>query len=63
MLFSLGMESREAVNALAEKVQAAGGQVHAAPGGSGGMYGCGFSDPDGHRWNALYMDPGATSGR
>jgi len=20
------------------------------------MYGCGFTDPDGHRWNALYMD-------
>jgi predicted lactoylglutathione lyase len=20
------------------------------------MYGCGIIDPDGHRWNALYMD-------
>jgi uncharacterized protein len=20
------------------------------------MYGCGFSDPDGHRWNPLFMD-------
>ncbi|WP_256213145.1 hypothetical protein [Bacillus sp. OV322] len=22
----------------------------------GWMYGCGFADSDGHRWNALYMD-------
>ena len=21
-----------------------------------GMYGCGFCDLDGHRWNILYMD-------
>jgi predicted lactoylglutathione lyase len=22
----------------------------------GWMYGCGFADLDGHRWNVLYMD-------
>ena len=22
----------------------------------GWMYGCAFADPDGHRWNVLYMD-------
>ncbi|MDF2859634.1 MAG: hypothetical protein K0Q87_5485, partial [Neobacillus sp.] len=22
----------------------------------GWMYGCGVADPDGHRWNVLFMD-------
>jgi predicted lactoylglutathione lyase len=45
------------VDELAETAKAAGGTVYAEPGeNQGWMYGCGFSDPDGHRWNVLYMD-------
>jgi|UPI0003FA99D4 predicted lactoylglutathione lyase len=57
VLFSLGANSREEVDELAMKVERAGGTVFSKPGEKGGwMYGCGFADPDGHRWNALYMD-------
>lgn len=58
VLFSLGADSREEVDAFAHHARSAGGTVFAEPGASNGfMYGCGFSDPDGHRWNALFMDP------
>jgi predicted lactoylglutathione lyase len=57
VLFSIDAESREEVDELAEKAKAAGGTMYAEPGeNQGWMYGCGFSDPDGHRWNVLYMD-------
>lgn len=57
VLFSVGMESREKVDDIARRAAASGGRVFHAPGESGGfMYGCGIVDPDGHRWNALYMD-------
>lgn len=57
VLFSIGAASKEDVNEIAEKVIAAGGNVFSAPAESQGwMYGCAFSDPDGHRWNSLYMD-------
>jgi predicted lactoylglutathione lyase len=57
VLFSFGAESREEVDEVAKKVTAAGGHVFAPPAEiQGWMYGCAFSDPDGHRWNALYMD-------
>jgi len=56
VLFSLGAESREQVDDMARRVKAAGGTVYAEPHGSHGfMYGCGFCDPDGHRWNMLHM--------
>ena len=57
VLFSLGANSREEVDELALKAERAGGTVFSKPGEQGGwMYGCGFADPDGHRWNVLYMD-------
>lgn len=57
VLFSIDAESREEVDEMAKKAAAAGGVVFAKPGESQGwMYGCGFADPDGHRWNVLYMD-------
>lgn len=59
VLFSFSAESREEVDALAASVEEAGGTLFAEPEESpGGMYGCGFADPDGHRWNMLYMGPG-----
>ena len=57
ILISYDAESREEVDAIAKKVVTAGGTMFGEPGESQGwMYGCGFSDPDGHRWNILYMD-------
>lgn len=57
VLFSIDAESRLEVDELARKAKEAGGVVFAEPGDSQGwLYGCGFSDLDGHRWNVLYMD-------
>jgi predicted lactoylglutathione lyase len=57
VLFSLGANSRDEVDDLALKAERAGGTIFSKPGEQGGwLYGCGFADPDGHRWNALYMD-------
>ncbi|MEO6488984.1 MAG: hypothetical protein ABIO04_03510, partial [Ferruginibacter sp.] len=50
VLLSIDAESREEVDHMARKAADAGGIVYAQPGESQGwMYGCGFSDPDGHR--------------
>ena len=57
VLFSLGADSRDQVDDFAHRAQSAGGTVFAEPRDSNGfMYGCGFCDPDGHRWNVLFMD-------
>jgi predicted lactoylglutathione lyase len=57
VLFSVGMEDRARVDEFAGRVRAAGGTIFREPCESNGfMYGCGIIDPDGHRWNALYMD-------
>lgn len=57
VLFSLGANSREEVDELIRKVELAGGTVFGRPSESDGwMYGAGFADLDGHRWNLLYMD-------
>lgn len=57
VLFSVGAESPEEVDKICEKVVKAGGILYGKPGYKDGwMYGCGFIDLDGHRWNLLYMD-------
>ena len=57
ILISIDAESREEVDQLAEKIKEAGGTLFAPPAESQGwMYGCGFADLDGHRWNVLFMD-------
>lgn len=57
VLFSISAESREEVDAFAVKAKMAGGTVFGDPKESQAwMYGCGFADIDGHRWNVLYMD-------
>jgi uncharacterized protein len=59
VLFSIDAESREEVDELIKKAIQAGGTVFSEPGERDGwMYGAGFSDLDGHRWNVLYMDMG-----
>ena len=56
-MLSFDAECREEVDELATKVQKAGGNVFSGPAEvQGWMYGCAFTDPDGHRWNILYMD-------
>jgi uncharacterized protein len=56
-LLSIDAESREEVDAIAQNAKDAGGTVYAEPGeNQGWMYGCGFADLDGHRWNVLYKD-------
>lgn len=58
VLFSISADSQEEVDQLAAAVKSAGGQLFSAPKEiQGWMYSCGFSDPDGHKWNALFMDP------
>jgi len=56
VLLSFDAESKEEVDELAKKVVEAGGTLYGEPGGDDWMYGCGFQDLDGHRWNVLYMD-------
>lgn len=57
VIFSLGADSREEVDAFVQKVELAGGSIYAKPSETDGwMYGAGFADLDGHRWNLLYMD-------
>lgn len=57
VLFSFSAESKEEVDEMAKLVEEAGGSIYGKPGDSQGwMYGFGFSDLDGHRWNMLYMD-------
>lgn len=57
VLFSIDAESPDAVNELLQKAEKAGGKIYAKGGEKDGwMYGGGFVDLDGHRWNILHMD-------
>jgi uncharacterized protein len=57
VLFSIGAESRDEVDGMLKKAVNAGGTVFSeSEEKDGWMYGCGFADLDGHRWNVLYMD-------
>ncbi len=64
LLISIDAESRAEVNELAVKVVSAGGTIFAQPHeNQGWMYGMGFADLDGHRWNVLYMDSPKMQGK
>lgn len=57
VLISFDAESREEIDETARKVFDAGGTIFAEPSEiQGWMYGFAFADPDGHRWNMLFMD-------
>lgn len=57
VLLSIGAESKDEVDEIAKKAVAAGGTSNHKPGEmQGWMYGCVFTDLDGHKWNVLYMD-------
>ncbi len=58
-LFTIEVTSREDVDKVAIDAEAGGGTLFAKPAEKDGwLYGCGFTDLDGHRWNALFMDMG-----
>ena len=56
ILISIGADNPAEVDAIAGKVEAAGGRMITAPASMGFMYGCVFADLDGHRWNVVFMD-------
>ncbi|MEO8770243.1 MAG: VOC family protein [Ferruginibacter sp.] len=57
VLLSIDAESKGEVDEMVQKAIAAGGSSNHVPSEmKGWMYGCVFSDIDGHKWNVLYMD-------
>lgn len=57
VMLSVDAQSKAEVDEMAKKVKNAGGNIFSKPQSwEGWMYGFGFEDPDGHRWNVLYMD-------
>ena len=56
-LLSIGMTSEKEIDELVSLVKKSDGKIYAEPSPKDGwMYGFGFADPDGHMWNAVYMD-------
>ena len=58
-IIALSAESREDVDAFADKALASGGSPANDPMELGFMYGRSFQDPDGHQWEIFWMDPAA----
>ncbi|MDN3724237.1 VOC family protein [Aequorivita sp. SDUM287046] len=57
IIISFNAETKTEVDEMAKKVKKAGGDVFTEPSDiQGWMYNVSFKDPDGHRWNMLYMD-------
>ena len=60
VLLCLSADSRESVDAAVERGVANGGTADPAPKQDYGvMYGRSISDPDGHIWEVMWMDPAA----
>lgn len=55
-LYAMDFESREAVDAIAEKALSAGGRETRDTQDMGFMYSRAFADPDGHTWEYFWMD-------
>ncbi|MEO3753875.1 VOC family protein [Streptomyces sp. B6B3] len=62
-ILALSADSREDVDALADRALAAGGKPSNEPTDHGFMYGRSFQDPDGHLWEVMWMDPSAMGGQ
>ena len=57
VLICISADSRDAVDDMVGKAQAAGGGVDPCPKQDYGfMYGRSFEDPDGHIWEVMWMD-------
>lgn len=55
IMYTIGANSREEVDTWAEQVKQAGGSLFSKPAEmQNNWYGCGFADPDGHKWNVFY---------
>ncbi len=54
LIFSLSATSKEEVDEWAAAVRKAGGTIFLEPSKYEQGYTCGFSDPDGHKFNVLY---------
>jgi len=62
MLICISQDSRDAVDALIDKADAAGGTADINPQQDMGfMYSRSFADPDGHIWEVMWMDPAAAA--
>lgn len=60
VLICVSVDGRKDVDAIAEKAGAAGGRADPCPKQDHGfMYGRSFEDPDGHIWEAMWMDAAA----
>ena len=59
VVICLSCESREEVDSLIAKAQAAGGRIPHPPEDHGFMYDQGFEDIDGHLWNLVWTAPEA----
>jgi predicted lactoylglutathione lyase len=56
VMFTLSADSKEEVKEWAEAVEKAGGTLFSKPQRiqeKENWYGCGFADPDGHKWNVF----------
>jgi predicted lactoylglutathione lyase len=58
-IIALSGDSREDVDALADKALAVGATAAKEPMDLGFMYARSFHDPDGHHWEIVWMDPTA----
>jgi predicted lactoylglutathione lyase len=57
IIFTLSADSKEEVEKWAKEVEKAGGTVFSKPQNiqaNKDWCGCGFKDPDGHKWNVFY---------
>ena len=60
-MLCLSADSREAVDAVVDRAVLAGGSTVRTE-DHGFMYGRSYSDPDGHVWEVMWMDPLAAGG-
>jgi predicted lactoylglutathione lyase len=58
-LYCVSADSREAVDAFADRALASGGSAAKDPMDHGFMYARSFLDPDGHHWEVMWMAPEA----
>ncbi len=60
MLICLSADSRDGVDEMVNKAEAAGGRIDPCPKQDHGFYyGRSFEDPDGHIWEVMWMDVAA----
>ncbi len=63
VLLAMSVDSKDAVNAIANRGATSGGRADPNPKQDlGFMFGRSIEDPDGHVWEYFWMDPAATGG-